>query len=157
MYIQAHNMHNRRSLNTTGWLNVSGETVSISYTILSLEHLDSALHVGACVSNANLSYSVHYVSFHSGLFQDLEPNSVRRVTSANRGGWTRVIKSHQYVICTNIKCTKHMAGINRAPLCLAKDAVEKELSKHQQTNLSTPANPSQPQPNRWVLRLCRCS
>ena len=42
----------------------------------------------------------------------------------SRGGWTRVIKCHQCITCTN-----KMAGINHALLCLAKDAAGNELGE----------------------------
>ena len=50
-----------------------------------------------------------------------------------RGDWTSVIKINVTNISrapANIKCIyKHMAGISRTLLCLAKDAVGKELGE----------------------------
>ena len=56
----------------------------------------------------------------------------------------RVIKRHQYVTCTNInELNIIMAGIDRAPLCLAKDAKNSvSLDKRTFQPRSTPAKPA---------------
>ena len=62
-----------------------------------------------------------------------------------------IMPVHQHKTYTR-KC---MASINRAFLCLVKDAIEKELGEPSQTNLSILFNPMQP--NMQVLRLSCCS
>ena len=70
---------------------------------------------------------------------------------AHRGGWTCIIKCHQRVTCTNIKCIETY-GRYQSHTPVPREGCRWERTRWALTN--EPFNPVQSLPNKRVLRLC---